>query len=56
MNRLPFRAGCALATLLAAAACHQKVASPSAQYGANPALPAPQQYLVPPMQVPPGVG
>jgi glucose/arabinose dehydrogenase len=37
-------------------ACGQKVADPSTQYGANPQLPAPHQYIMPPMQVPPGVG
>jgi glucose/arabinose dehydrogenase len=56
MNRFPFRAGCALVVLLAAAGCDQEVAPPSAQYGANPVLPEPQQYLVPPMAVPPGIG
>jgi glucose/arabinose dehydrogenase len=56
MNNFPFRAGCALAALLAVAACHQKIAPPNTQYGANPVLPAPQQYLIPPMRVPPGVG
>jgi glucose/arabinose dehydrogenase len=56
MNSFPLRTGSALAALLAVAACHQKIAPPSTQYGANPVLPASQQYLVPPMQVPPGVG
>jgi glucose/arabinose dehydrogenase len=56
MNRFPFRAGCAIAALFAVAACDQKVASPRIQYGANPVLPAPQQYLLPPMRVPPSAG
>jgi len=56
MNKFPFKAGCALTALLAVAACDEKVASPKIQYGANPVLPAPHQYLLPPMQVPPGVG
>jgi glucose/arabinose dehydrogenase len=56
MNKFQFRGGCALATLLAVAACHQKVAPANTQYGANPVLPAPQQYLIPPMRVPPAVG
>jgi glucose/arabinose dehydrogenase len=56
MNRFPFRAGCALVALLTAAGCDQSVAPPSKQYGANPVLPKPQQYLVPPMAVPPGIG
>jgi glucose/arabinose dehydrogenase len=56
MNRFSLRAGCALAALFAVAACDQKIASPRIQYGTNPVLPVPQQYLVPPMRVPPGVG
>jgi glucose/arabinose dehydrogenase len=56
MNNSQFRAGCALASLLAVAACNQKVAPANTQYGANPVLPAPQQYLIPPMRVPPAVG
>ena len=50
------RTSSALATLLMATACGQKIADPSTQYGANPELPAPHQYLVPPMQVPPSAG
>jgi glucose/arabinose dehydrogenase len=56
MNRFSFRAGCALVALFAVAGCDQKVASPRIQYGENPVLPSPRQYLLPPMQVPPGVG
>lgn len=56
MTRYPLLASCALVALLAVAACDQKVAPASTQYGANPVLPAPHQYLVPPMAVPPGVG
>jgi len=56
MYNLQFRAGNALAALLALSACDQKVATPNTQYGANPVLPAPQQYLLPPMSVPPAVG
>jgi glucose/arabinose dehydrogenase len=56
MTKYPLLAGCALVALLAVAACDQKVAPASTQYGANPVLPAPQQYLVPPMVVPPGIG
>jgi glucose/arabinose dehydrogenase len=56
MKKYPLLAGCALAVLLAVAACDQKVAAPSTQYGANPILPAPQNYLLPPMAVPPGIG
>jgi len=56
MTKKTFRTGSALALLLAVAACNQKIASPSTQYGANPVLPNPHQYLLPPMQVPPGIG
>ena len=41
------------ASALALAACQGKGGSPAAQYGANPALPAPHQYLVPPMHIAP---
>jgi glucose/arabinose dehydrogenase len=55
MNIHSLLAGGALAALLSSAASAD-IASPSTQYGADPVLPAPHQYLVPPMQVPPGVG
>jgi glucose/arabinose dehydrogenase len=55
MNMHSFLMGGALAALLGSATDHD-IASPNTQYGANPVLPAPHQYLVPPMQVPPGVG
>jgi glucose/arabinose dehydrogenase len=48
--------GCALVSFMSSAALSQDVAPPSTQYGAKPDLPNPRQYLVPPMQVPPGVG
>ncbi len=47
MNRSLALIGCAL-TL---AACGPKPADPSTQYGANPQLPDPHQYLLPPMKV-----
>jgi glucose/arabinose dehydrogenase len=47
---------CAAASVLALAACGEKPADPSTQYGANPTLPAPHQYLLPPMRVAPAVG
>lgn len=56
MSPTLLRASCALATLLSLAACNQHIADPSTQYGAHPKLPAPHQYLMPPMQVPPSVG
>jgi glucose/arabinose dehydrogenase len=55
MNIHTLLAGGALAALLGSAASAD-IALPSTQYGANPLLPAPHQYLVPPMEVPPGVG
>ncbi len=56
MKTISLRGGCSLACLLMLAACGDKVASPSTQYGAHPVLPAPKQYLVPPMQVPLAIG
>ena len=38
---------------LALAGCDSKPADPSTQYGSNPQLPHPQQYLLPPMHVAP---
>ncbi|HLZ74910.1 sorbosone dehydrogenase family protein [Phenylobacterium sp.] len=52
----PLRKTCAFAALLMVTACQPKIADPSTQYGANPQLPAPHQYLIPPMQVPPAAG
>jgi glucose/arabinose dehydrogenase len=48
----------AAAVVLAAAlaACAQKGGDPSRQYGPNPVLPEPHQYLLPPMSVPKEVG
>jgi glucose/arabinose dehydrogenase len=42
----------ALLGLLALSACSEVVAPPETQYGSNPVLPAPTQYLIPPMRVP----
>jgi len=41
---------------IALAACNKDPAPPSTQYGANPQLPAPKQYVMPPMQVPKAIG
>ena len=46
----------ALALVLAVAGCGQKIAPPNTQYGANPRLPAPRQYILPPMRVPQAAG
>jgi glucose/arabinose dehydrogenase len=43
---------CAAVSALALAGCQEeKVADPSTQIGANPLLPEPQQYLLPPIQI-----
>ena len=46
----------ALAAVTILAACAQKGGDPSRQYGPNPVLPEPHQYLLPPMSVPKEVG
>ena len=46
----------ALAALTTLAACSEPPVSPSQQLGADPILPAPKQYLVPPMNVTTPVG
>lgn len=56
MTRITLYASCVFAGLFTLAACDQKVAPPSTQYGSNPKLPAPHQYLMPPMRVPHAVG
>ncbi|MDB5425372.1 MAG: L-sorbosone dehydrogenase [Phenylobacterium sp.] len=56
MSPTLLRSSCALAALMALAACNENIANPATQYGAHPQLPAPQQYIMPPMRVPPGVG
>jgi hypothetical protein len=56
MNRILLGASSALAALLTLSACGEKVADPSTQYGANPVLPAPHEYLLPPMSVPRATG
>jgi glucose/arabinose dehydrogenase len=42
---------CAALPALALASCHKQVTGPDDQVGANPVLPAPQQYLLPPMKI-----
>ena len=51
MIRILSRASLALASALTLAACDDQAGDPSAQYGADPKLPEPQQYLLPPMRV-----
>ena len=51
MNANLLRAQCAIAAILLLSGCDDKVADPSKQYGAHPSLPAPQQYILPPMRI-----
>ena len=51
-----FRASCAFLAIASLAACTDKGGDPMKQYGPNPALPEPKQYLLPPMSVPKAVG
>jgi glucose/arabinose dehydrogenase len=53
MNRASILSFCSLAAL---AACAPQGGDPSKQYGANPYLPEPQQYVMPPFIVPLFVG
>jgi glucose/arabinose dehydrogenase len=55
MTRIALRTGCALA-IFAPSACNQAPAPPSTQYGAHPELPAPHQYVLPPMRVAQAIG
>ncbi len=56
MTGAVLRAAPALAVLAALAACDQPGGDPMRQYGPNPYLPEPHQFLVPPMSVPTAVG
>jgi glucose/arabinose dehydrogenase len=53
MNRASILSLCSLAAL---AACAPQGGDPSKEYGSNPQLPAPQQFVMPPMRVPLYVG
>ena len=50
------RTASSLIVLALLAACSGKGGDPARQYGPNPDLPEPQQYLVPPMSVPKVIG
>jgi len=50
------RASCSVAALLTLVACDDKTVDPSTQYGKNPALPPPQQYVLPQMRIALAVG
>jgi glucose/arabinose dehydrogenase len=56
MIRPLFQGSLVAASLLALAACNEKAGDPSEQFGANPTLPDPHQYLLPPMKVMPARG
>ncbi len=56
MSRQILRAGCAATAIALLAACGPAPQPPSAQIGPNPQLPAPHQYLLPPMKVPTAIG
>jgi glucose/arabinose dehydrogenase len=56
MTVTPVRAASGLMILGLVAACSGKGGDPSKQYGPNPYLPEPHQYLIPPMSVPQAVG
>jgi glucose/arabinose dehydrogenase len=57
MTTIPLRAGAALLACAAAlAACGEQGGDPARQYGADPYLPEPHQYLLPPMSVPKEIG
>ena len=52
MNRILISSTCAAVIAVSLAGCSDgDIAKPSTQYGSAPVLPAPQQYLVPPMKV-----
>src|SRR4051794_697889 len=53
MTRLSFVGLCSMTAL---AACAPQGGDPSKQYGSNPELPAPRQFVMPPMSVPLYVG
>ena len=53
---IAIRAASSLLIFVLVAACGDKASDPSKQYGPNPVLPEPHQYLVPPMSVPQAVG
>jgi glucose/arabinose dehydrogenase len=56
MTRFPIRTSVLLASLLALAACNDQAGDPSQQFGGDPKLPEPKNYLLPPMKVMPARG
>jgi glucose/arabinose dehydrogenase len=55
MNAASLRPITALLSLVAIAACSPRGGEPARQYGPDPYLPEPQEYLIPPMSVPKAV-
>ena len=56
MSRTSFRPVAALIPVVALAACGSKAGDPARQYGSDPYLPEPHEYLLPPMSVPKAIG
>ena len=56
MTMKQFRAASSLMIVALLAGCSDQGGDPSKQYGPNPDLPEPHQYLIPPMSVPQAVG
>lgn len=56
MNRANLAMACAMALTMALAGCEKAAYEPAQQSGANPPLPKPRSFFVPPMQVPKGTG
>jgi glucose/arabinose dehydrogenase len=57
MSKIVYRSALALALVAGLGACSQKASlEPAQQSGNDPTLPAPQRFLVPPIQVPDGTG
>lgn len=56
MIAILIRASLATCAVAAVVACSEKGGDPMKQYGPDPVLPEPHQYLVPPMSVPQAVG
>jgi glucose/arabinose dehydrogenase len=56
MKATSFRPIAAMLTWVALTACDPKGGDPARQYGADPVLPEPNAYLLPPMSVPQAIG
>lgn len=56
MNHHLFRGAIAVASVLSLAACEEQAGDSRDQFGGDPKLPAPHQYLLPPMKVMPARG